>query len=67
MPTRKLQNPDDFLRQKFYVGIDVHKKSWAVTVRSLSFVVAHFTQPPSPEALLSWRLCTKRAAIYARN
>src|SRR5258708_12725001 len=53
MPTRKLQNPDEFLAQKFYVGIDVHKKSWAVTVRSLNFVVAHFTQPPSPEALLS--------------
>jgi transposase len=53
MPTRKLQNPDDFRGQKFYVGIDVHKKSWAVTVRSLNFVVAHFTQPPSPGALLS--------------
>jgi transposase len=53
MPTRKLQNPEDFRGQKFYVGIDVHKKSWAVTVRSLSFVVNHFTQPPSTEALLS--------------
>jgi transposase len=53
MPTRKLQNPDEFLGQKFYVGIDVHKKSWAVTVRSLSFVVDHFTQPPSTEALAS--------------
>jgi transposase len=53
MPTRKLQNPDDFREQKFYVGIDVHKKSWAVTVRSLNFVVAHFTQPPLTEALLS--------------
>jgi hypothetical protein len=36
MPTRKLQNPEDFRGQKFYVGIDVHKKSWAVTF----FVVA---------------------------
>jgi len=53
MPTRKLPNPDDFRGQKFYIGIDVHKKSWAVTVRSLNFVVAHFTQPPSPAALLS--------------
>jgi len=39
MPTRKLQNPEDFGGQKFYIGIDVHKKSWAVTVRSLNFVV----------------------------
>jgi len=53
MPTRKLQNPEDFSGQKFYIGIDVHKKSWAVTVRSLNFVVAHFTQPPSTKALLS--------------
>jgi hypothetical protein len=58
MPTRKLPNPDDFQDQKFYVGIDVHKKSWAVTVRSLNFVVAHFTQPPSPAALLSQLLLT---------
>ncbi len=53
MPTRKLQNPEDFREQKFYVGIDVHKKSWAVTVRSLHFVVDHFTQPPSTKALLN--------------
>src|SRR6185437_2297129 len=53
MPTRKLQNSDDFRGQKFYIGLDVHKKSWAVTVRSWNFVVAHFTQPPSPAALLS--------------
>lgn len=57
MPTRKLQNPEDFQGQKFFIGIDVHKKSWAVTVRSLNFVVAHFTQPPSPEALLSHIQC----------
>jgi len=54
MPTRKLQNPEDFQGQKFYIGIDVHKKSWAVTVRSLNFVVAHFTQPPSTQALLNY-------------
>lgn len=54
MPTRKLQNPDDFRGQKFYVGIDVHKKSWVVTVRSLHFVVAHFTQPPSAKAIFNY-------------
>ncbi len=43
MPTKDYKNPDDFRGQKFYVGIDVHKKSWAVTVRSLSFVVDHFS------------------------
>lgn len=51
MPSTNLQNSIDFNGQKFYVGLDVHKKSWAVTVRSLEKQVAHFTQPPSADAL----------------
>jgi transposase len=42
----------DFTGQNFYVGLDVHKKSWYVTVRSLDMEVARFTQPPSPDALV---------------
>jgi transposase len=53
MPTTKLQNSEDFRDQKFYVGIDVHKKSWSVTVRSLNLRVDHFTQPPSARNLVS--------------
>jgi transposase len=53
MPSTKLQNSIDFNGQRFYVGLDVHKKSWAVTVRSLNMQVACFTQPPSAEALVS--------------
>jgi transposase len=44
----------DFNGQEFYIGLDVHKKSWAVTIRSLGIQVAHFTQPPSPENLLKY-------------
>jgi len=51
MPTTNLQNSNDFTSQKFYVGLDVHKKSWAVTIRSLGMEVDHFTQPPGAEAL----------------
>lgn len=51
MLSTKLQNSFDFNGQIFHVGLDVHKKSWAVTVRSLERQVAHFTQPPSAEAL----------------
>jgi transposase len=51
MPNTNLQNSIDFNGQKFYVGLDVHKKSWAVTVRSLGMQVARFTQPPSAQAL----------------
>jgi transposase len=54
MLSTNLQNSIDFNGQKFYVGLDVHKKSWAVTIRSLSLQVAHFTQPPGADALLNY-------------
>src|SRR5476651_376174 len=49
-----LQKTDDFNGQIFYVGLDVHKKSWAVTVRSLGIEVSHFTQPPGAGALKNY-------------
>jgi len=54
MPRTNLQNSNDFTGQNFYVGLDVHKKSWAVTVRGLGIELAHFTQPPGAEALLRY-------------
>jgi transposase len=54
MPSTNLQNSIDFKGQKFYVGLDVHKKSWAVSIRSLGLQVAHFTQPPGAEALAKY-------------
>lgn len=51
MPDTKLQNPVDFTGQKFYIGLDVHKRSWAVTIRSMGLKIGHFTQQPSAEAL----------------
>ena len=54
MPNTNLQNSIDFNGQKFYVGLDVHKRSWAVTVRSLGMQVAHFTQPPNADALVTY-------------
>lgn len=52
MPSTNFTNSIDFKSQKFYVGLDVHKKSWAVTIRSLGIEVARFTQPPGADALL---------------
>ena len=52
MPSTNLQNSIDFNGQNFYVGLDVHKKSWAVTIRSLEMQVGHFNQPPSAAALV---------------
>src|SRR5271155_4360054 len=53
MRTTKLQNSDDFKGQKFYIGLDVHKRSWTATIRSMGIQIARFTQPPSAEALVS--------------
>lgn len=53
MPNTNLRNPKDFSGQDFYVGIDVHKRSWSVTVRAFELEVAHFTQPPTVELLIS--------------
>ena len=36
----------DFSGQSFYVGLDVHKKSWTITVRALNIELSHFTQAP---------------------
>ncbi|MEO7047552.1 MAG: IS110 family transposase [Ferruginibacter sp.] len=52
MPTTNLIKTVDFSGQKFYVGLDVHKKSWTVTIRSSNMGIEHFTQPPSSEALV---------------
>jgi len=37
--------------QDFFLGIDVHLKSWTVTVRTLGLQIEQFTMPPSAEAL----------------
>jgi transposase len=49
MPTKK-SNPT-FSGQKVFIGIDVHKNSWSVAVRTLGIEVAHFTQTPEPQQL----------------
>jgi transposase len=41
----------DFAGQPFYIGIDVHKKSWTITVRTLDIEVGHFTQEPEVNKL----------------
>jgi len=41
----------DFSGQVFYIGIDVHKRSWKVTIRSNHMVLKTFSMNPSPIAL----------------
>jgi transposase len=42
----------DFTGQTFYVGLDVHKSSWTVTVRTSGLEVSHFRQDPDAGQLL---------------
>jgi transposase len=37
----------DFKNQSFFVGIDVHQKSWTVTIRSATVVLKTFSMNPS--------------------
>jgi transposase len=53
MPSTKLQKSSDFRGQSFFIGLDVHKTSWTVTIRSLNLHLEHFSQPPSVIALIS--------------
>jgi transposase len=49
MPHKTIEN--DFSGQTFYVGLDVHKKSWSVCVRTMGIEVSHFSQPPNAHQL----------------
>ena len=42
----------DFKGQTFYIGLDIHSKSWAVCIRIQRVVAERFTMNPSPEELL---------------
>ena len=64
MPNTNFRNSIDFKDQNFYVGIDVHKKSWSVTVRTSQIEVAHFTQPPVAEVLATHLKKKYPAAIF---
>jgi transposase len=44
----------DFSDLQLYVGIDVHKKQWSVSIYSSSTHHVTFSQPPTPHALKSY-------------
>lgn len=64
MPGTNLQKQNDFSGQHFYVGLDVHKKSWTVTIRSLGIQVGHFTQPAVAEGLYNYLQRNFPGGIY---
>jgi transposase len=44
----------DFTGQHFYIGLDVHKKSWSVSIHSQQCEHKTFTQPPEVDKLVSY-------------
>jgi len=42
----------NFKGQSIYVGIDVHKKDWKVSIKSEALTYGTFTQPPTASALV---------------
>jgi transposase len=44
----------DFTGQEIYVGLDTGKKSWKVCILTKEFEHKTFSQPPKPEALVSY-------------
>jgi transposase len=53
MPTRN-NKTIDFSGDKFYIGLDVHKKSWTVTIRHLKMELRRFTQKPDVQQLVQY-------------
>jgi transposase len=49
--TMLINKTTDFTGQSFYIGLDVHKKSWSVTVRTCGLEVGHFTQSADADQL----------------
>lgn len=54
----------DFTGQPIYVGMDVHKKSWSVSIHTKHFEHKTFTQPPEVEKLVHYLQRTFPGATY---
>jgi transposase len=54
----------DFTGQPIYVGMDVHKKSWSVSIHTEHFEHKTFTQPPEVEKLAHYLQRTFPGATY---
>lgn len=52
MNTTKLHQKADFSNRNIFVGMDIHKKSWSVSIYCEQDYLRTFTQPPQTEALV---------------
>jgi transposase len=54
----------DFTGQNIYIGMDVHKKSWTVSIFSEHHEHKTFTQPPNTQSLVGYLKRTFPGATY---
>ncbi len=54
----------DFSGKNLYIGLDVHKKSWHVTVLSTNICLKSFTQPPDSVSLFNFLNTNFPGALY---
>jgi transposase len=54
MANSKQNNGLDFTGQVFFIGIDVHKKNWSVTIRTNNLAIKTFSMNPSPIELAKY-------------
>lgn len=54
----------DFTNQDLYIGLDVHQKSWHITILSANICLRSFTQPPNVSILYQFLSKTFPGAIF---
>jgi len=52
MPTVLSKTPKRAQSRDYYVGLDIHRKSWTVSIRSGGRLLENFTQPPGAGVLI---------------
>ena len=53
-----------FKGQHFFIGLDVHKKSWKVTIGINKTIIKRFSMDPSPEQLAKFLKTNYPDGIY---
>lgn len=61
---KRNSNAISFENQVFYIGIDVHKRSWTVTIRTDNMALKTFTMNPCPDELAKYLKRNYPGGIY---
>lgn len=61
---KKNTNTVSFENQVFYIGIDVHKRSWTVTIRMNGMVIKTYSMNPDPSELAKYLKRNYQGGIY---